>query len=77
MTKRAFDRIVAGLRDAAAIQSGEASSSTYRVHVPETVDEKAIQAITILTQDQLDASAQPAGPAGESRFNWPEFRRPS
>jgi putative transcriptional regulator len=42
MTKRPFDKIAAGLRDAAAIQRGEMDPATYRVHVPTSGDEKAL-----------------------------------
>ena len=43
MSRRAFDKIKAGLEDAIAIARGEADPATYRVHVPAEVDVKAIR----------------------------------
>ena len=42
MSKNAFDKIRAGLEDAIAIARGEANPATYRVHVPDQIDVKAI-----------------------------------
>lgn len=53
MTKEAFERIAAGLRDAVAIQRGEADPATYRVHVPRQVDVKAIRQKLDLSQNQF------------------------
>jgi hypothetical protein len=69
MTKRAVDKIVAGLRDAAATKSGEASSSTDRVHVLERVDVKAIRSMARLTQVWWDASPNPLARAGSHGRN--------
>ena len=44
MTKRAFDKIMEGLQDAVAIVEGRADPTTYRVHIPTTVDTRAIRA---------------------------------
>ncbi|WP_020181055.1 helix-turn-helix domain-containing protein [Methylopila sp. M107] len=47
---RIFDEIAEGLREAASIAKGEADPSTYRVHIPASVDVKAIRRRTGLTQ---------------------------
>ena len=49
MTKKAFDKISAGLNDAIAIAEGRADPSSYRLHVP-GVDVKAIRQKLGLTQ---------------------------
>ena len=72
MTKRAFDKIAAGLRDAAAIERGEADPSTYRVHVPETVDVKAIRAKLNLSQS---AFAKRFGFSIAAVQDWEQNRR--
>jgi putative transcriptional regulator len=56
-TKRArvADRILAGLQEAVLIAKGEADPSTYRVHVPQAVDVKAIRATQKLSQEQFAA----------------------
>jgi putative transcriptional regulator len=51
MTKRAFDKIAAGARDAVAIARGEADPDSYRLHVPAEVDVKAIRASQGLSQE--------------------------
>lgn len=50
MTK-AFDKIMDGLTDALAIAEGTADPATYRVHVPEEVDVRAIRHAQGLTQE--------------------------
>ena len=60
MSKRAFDKIAAGLTEAVAISKGEADPSTYRVHVPASVDVKAIRGKIGLSQS-----------AFASRFGFP------
>lgn len=55
MTRKAFDKIAAGLTDAMAIMEGRAAPETYRVHVPANVDVKAIRAKLNLTQGQFAA----------------------
>lgn len=72
MTKRAFDKIAAGLRDAAAIERGEADPSAYRVHVPEVVDVKAIRAKLKLSQA---AFAERFGFSVASVQDWEQNRR--
>jgi len=53
MTKRAFDKIASGLKDAVAITKGKADRKTYRVHIPPSIDVKAIRKTTGLTQDEF------------------------
>lgn len=50
MTRRVFDDMVGGLREAVTIAKGEADPATYRLHVPAMIDVKAIRARTKLTQ---------------------------
>lgn len=50
---KAFDKIMAGLEEAAAIARGEAEPATYRVHVPEEIDVRAIRASQGLSQAQF------------------------
>jgi putative transcriptional regulator len=50
MTKTAFDKIAAGLKEAVAITKGEAHPGSYRVHVPDRLDVRAIRAKTGLSQ---------------------------
>lgn len=53
MTKKAFDKIAAGLKDAIAIAQGRADRKTYRLHVPERVDVKALRRRLKLTQEEF------------------------
>jgi putative transcriptional regulator len=53
MTKRAFDTIAAGLKDAIAIAEGKADPATYRVHVPEVVDVREIRRGLHLSQESF------------------------
>jgi len=55
MTKRAFDKIMAGLEDARAYLDGTADKSRYRVHVPEKVDVKKIRKRLGLSQETFAA----------------------
>ena len=50
MSKRAFQKIKAGVDDARAYLDGTANKKRYRVHVPETVDVKKIRARLGLSQ---------------------------
>lgn len=50
---KAFDKIMAGLEEATAIARGEAEPATYRVHVPEEIDVRAIRARQGLSQAQF------------------------
>lgn len=56
MTKKAFDKIAAGLHAALDYAEGRADLSRYRVHVPPEVDVRAIRKRLGLTQ-QAFASA--------------------
>lgn len=53
MTKKAFDKIAAGLNDAIAIARGEANPATFNVHVPEEIDVKAIRKSLGMTQEEF------------------------
>jgi putative transcriptional regulator len=53
MSKRAFNKIKAGLDDAIAIARGDADPATYRVHVPERVDVRAIRRGLGLSQESF------------------------
>ena len=48
-----FDRVMAGLEDAVAIARGEADPASYRVHVPTSVDVRAVRRHLGLTQEQF------------------------
>ena len=48
-----FDRIMQGLNEASAFVEGTADKKSYRVHVPEKVDVKAIRKRLKLTQVQF------------------------
>lgn len=43
MTKKAFDKIMEGARQALEIAQGKADPATYRVHVPDRMDVRAIR----------------------------------
>jgi putative transcriptional regulator len=51
MSKKAFDKIAAGLTDAIAIAKGEADPAAYRVHVPANVDVLRIRRNMGLTRE--------------------------
>ena len=51
MTKRAFDKITAGLESAKAYAGGTADKRNYRVHVPEKLDVKKIRSGLGLSQE--------------------------
>jgi putative transcriptional regulator len=55
MTRKAFDKIAAGLKDAIAFAEGTADPSTYRVHVAPEIDVRAIRAKLNLTQAEFSA----------------------
>ncbi len=56
MTKKAFDKIAAGLQAAADYANGTADVSGYRVHVPSDVDVKAIRKRLGMTQERFASS---------------------
>jgi putative transcriptional regulator len=72
MSKRAFDKIRAGLEDAIAIARGEADPATYRVHVPAEVDVKAIRRKLGMTQAAFAAAF---GFGLDAVQNWEQGRR--
>jgi putative transcriptional regulator len=53
MSKRAFNKIADGLKDAIAIAEGRAASGSYRVHVPERIDVKALRWRLKMTQEEF------------------------
>jgi len=55
MTRRAFRKIKAGLDDALAFAEERGDRSAYRVHVPKTIDVKAIRARLGLSQTAFAA----------------------
>ncbi len=48
---KAFNKIMDGLTDAVAIAEGRADPTSYRAHVPEEVDVKAIRTAQGLSQE--------------------------
>jgi putative transcriptional regulator len=56
MSKRAFDKIAAGLNDAIAIARGNAAPGSYRIHVPAEIDVKAIRKRLGMSQSEFAAS---------------------
>lgn len=50
MTKRVFDEIAEGLREAVSIAKGEADPASYRLHIPPSIDVKAIRQRAGFTQ---------------------------
>jgi putative transcriptional regulator len=72
MSKRAFDKIKAGLDDARAFLDGTADKRRYRVHVPETMDVKKIRARLGLSQQAFAATY---GFALSAVRDWEQGRR--
>jgi putative transcriptional regulator len=72
MTKRAFDKIRAGLDDARAYLDGSADAARYRVHVPETIDVRAIRSRLGLSQQAFAATY---GFAVSAVRDWEQGRR--
>ena len=70
MSKRAFDKIRAGLED--AIARGEADPASYRVHVPAEIDVKAIRRKLGMSQAEFAASF---GFGLDAVQNWEQGRR--
>ncbi len=58
MTRKAFEKIAAGLTDAIAIARGEADPSTFRVHLPSEIDVKAIRKGKRMTQTEFASRYQ-------------------
>jgi putative transcriptional regulator len=72
MSKQAFDKIKAGIEGAIAIARGEAEPATYRVHVPEEIDVKAIRRKLGMSQAKFAASF---GFGIDAVQNWEQGRR--
>ena len=72
MSKRAFEKIKAGLDDARAYLDGSADRTRYRVHVPGTVDVKKIRTRLGLSQETF---AQTYGFAVSAVRDWEQGRR--
>ena len=72
MSKRAFDKIRAGLEDAIAIARGEADPASYRVHVPAEIDVKAIRKKLGMSQARFAANF---GFGLDAVKNWEQGRR--
>jgi putative transcriptional regulator len=72
MSRRAFEKIKAGLEDAIAIGRGEADPATYRVHVPAEVDVKAIRQKLGMSQAEF---ARSFGFTLDAVQNWEQGRR--
>jgi putative transcriptional regulator len=72
MSKRAYEKIKAGLESAKAYLDGAADKSKYRVHVPEAVDVRKIRRRLGLSQE---AFAQKYGFALSAVRDWEQGRR--
>jgi putative transcriptional regulator len=72
MTKRAFDKIKAGLDDARAFLEGKADGKRYRVHVPATVNVRKIRSRLGLSQEAFAATY---GFALSAVRDWEQGRR--
>jgi len=53
MSKKAYEQIAEGLREAAAFMSGTADVSKYGVHIPAAIDTRAIRKKLKLTQREF------------------------
>ncbi len=72
MSKRAFDKIKAGLDSAQAYLDGAADKRRYRVHVPATIDVKKIRTRLGLSQEAFAATY---GFALSAVRDWEQGRR--
>jgi putative transcriptional regulator len=72
MSKRAFDRIQAGLDDARAYLEGAGDKRRYKVHVPQKMDVKKIRKRLGLSQE---AFAETYGFALSAVRDWEQGRR--
>ena len=72
MSKRAFDKIKAGLDSAKAYLDGTADERNYRVHVPEKIDVRKIRTRLGLSQE---AFAKTYGFALSAVRDWEQGRR--
>jgi putative transcriptional regulator len=67
-----FGEIVSGLADAISIAKGEADPKTFRAHVPDAVDVKAVRKRTGLSQN---AFADRYGFTAAAVRDWEQHRR--
>ncbi len=72
MSRKAFDKIAAGLKDAIAIARGEADPASYRVRVPADVDVVKIRKRLKLSQADF---AQRFGIPQRTVQEWEQGRR--
>jgi putative transcriptional regulator len=72
MSKRAYEKIKAGLESARAYLDGTADKSLYRVHVPEKVDVRKIRRRLGLSQEAFAATY---GFAVSAVRDWEQGRR--
>ena len=72
MTRTAFEKIAAGLKDAIAIANGEQDPSTYRVHVLPDIDVAAIRKRLGLSQAKF---AERFGLSPATLRDWEQGRR--
>jgi putative transcriptional regulator len=72
MSKRAFDKIMAGLESAKAYADGTADKRLYRLHVPEKIDVRKIRTRLGLSQG---AFARKYGFALSALRDWEQGRR--
>jgi putative transcriptional regulator len=72
MSKRAFDKIKAGLDSAKAYLDGTADKRKYRVHVPEKIDVRKIRTRLGLSQEVF---AETYGFALSAVRDWEQGRR--
>jgi len=74
MSKKAFDKIMAGLTDALDIVEGRADPAASRVHIPAQIDTRAIRAKMRLSQVQF---ADRLGLSAAAVRDWEQGRRVS
>jgi putative transcriptional regulator len=72
MTKRAFDKIMAGLDSARGYLDGTADKRRYRVHVPDKIDVRKIRTRLGLSQESF---ARTYGFAVSAVRDWEQGRR--
>lgn len=72
MSKRAFDKIKAGLDSARGYLDGSADKTAYQVHVPATIDVRKIRTRLGLSQE---AFAETYGFALSAVRDWEQGRR--
>jgi putative transcriptional regulator len=71
-TRKIFGEIASGLRDAISIAKGAADPNTYRAHVPDEIDVRAVRKKTGLTQEEF---AVVYGFTADAVQDWEQHRR--